>query len=267
MSSPRRATLTSAGSVRDDDDLISWVTRTYGSLDVKALRRLLGQCNEFKEGDALLGIAASTDQERHIARLLLRNTTVGALVEHCIYKDRIQKLADDAVDSTELSKMSSWRMGELVQWLLGGCDSASEAEKTAMLRGLPSDVIACVVKLCSNDELVAISQRFFAPLPNSKIGSKGYMGARIQPNSPTDDPEDVVMQVLSAWAYGVGDVILGTNPVSAHVDNVAAVERGLRDLLFSFGVQNNLPHCVLTHVDIANEVERTVISPPQIPFA
>ena len=40
------------------------------------------------------------------------------------------------------------------------------------------------------------------------------MGARIQPNSCTDDPDDIVMQCLNAWSYAVGDLMLGTNPAS-----------------------------------------------------
>lgn len=58
-----------------------------------------------------------------------------------------------------------------------------------------SDVIACVVKLMSNEELIQVGQTVFNPLPGSNIGAKGYMGARIQPNSPTDNPEDVMAGV------------------------------------------------------------------------
>ena len=64
------------------------------------------------------------------------------------------------------------------------------------------------------------------------------MGARIQPNSPTDDPEDIVMQVLDGWSYAVGDVVLGTNPVSSDVDQVAAIEMALRDLLATFELED-----------------------------
>ena len=121
--------------------------------------------------------------------------------------------------------------------------------------GLSSDVIACVVKLMSNDELIAVGRKVFNPLPGSKVGARGYMGARIQPNSPTDDPEDIVMQVLDGWSYAVGDVVLGTNPVSSDVDQVAAIELALRDLLATFGLEDVLPHCVLAHVDVQAQVE------------
>lgn len=46
------------------------------------------------------------------------------------------------------------------------------------------------------------------------LGAEGYMGARIQPNSCTDDPEDIILQCLNGWSYAVGDVMLGSNPAS-----------------------------------------------------
>src|SRR4029079_14773961 len=118
-----------------------------------------------------------------------------------------------------------------------------------------SDVIAIVVKLMSNDDLIAVGRKVFNPLPGSNVGARGYLGARIQPNSPTDDLEDIVMQVLDGWSYAVGDVVLGTNPVSGDVDRVAAIEISTRALLTAFGLAVVLPPCVLAHVDLQAQVE------------
>ena len=60
------------------------------------------------------------------------------------------------------------------------------------MTGLSSEAIGCVVKLLSNDELIAVGAKLFNPLPGSQIGAKGYLGARIQPNSPTDNIDDSV---------------------------------------------------------------------------
>jgi len=97
---------------------------------------------------------------------------------------------------------------------------------------LSSDVIGCVVKLMTNDELISIGQKIFNPLPGSQIGSKGYMGARIQPNSPTDNIDDIRMQVFCAWSYAVGDLVLGTNPVSSTPESVARIESTLYDITY-----------------------------------
>jgi len=133
--------------------------------------------------------------------------------------------------------------------------SESEESIKEIMPSLSSDVIACLVKLMSNQELIQLSKKVFNPLPNSKIGSKGYMGARVQPNSPTDNLEDISWQVFNAWSYAVGDVVLGTNPVSSEPESVAKIEKALFDIIKSFDLEETIPNCVLSHVDVQAEVE------------
>jgi len=47
----------------------------------------------------------------------------------------------------------------------------------------------------TDEELISLNQKIFNVLPVPKWG-QSYMGARIQPNSPTDHPDDVVWQTL-----------------------------------------------------------------------
>ncbi|MGE3519656.1 MAG: ethanolamine ammonia-lyase subunit EutB, partial [Vicinamibacterales bacterium] len=213
---------------------------------------LLGAANPFKEGDAAQGLAAADDASRDNARRLLAHTTLAALLAHPIFDDDVVAFADDVADADTRRRLDPWTMQELTAFLLASDEPAIKQ----VMPGLTSDVIGCVVKLLSNDELVAISQRIFNPLPGSNIGARGYLGARIQPNSPTDNIDDIVMQVLDGWAYAVGDVVLGTNPVSSDVAQVAAVERALGDLLRTFGLDSTLPHCVLAHVDVQAAAEQ-----------
>jgi len=131
-----------------------------------------------------------------------------------------------------------------------------EGKIKEIMPSLSSDIIACLVKLLSNKELVEIGKKVFNPLPNSKIGSKGYMGARVQPNSPTDNIEDITWQVFNAWSYAVGDVVLGTNPVSSEPSSVAKIENALFDIITTFDLEEVIPNCVLSHVDIQAEVEK-----------
>jgi ethanolamine ammonia-lyase large subunit len=145
----------------------------------------------------------------------------------------------------------AWTFGQFKSFLL----QSSEDEIKGIMPMLTSDIIAFVVKLMSNDELIAVSSKVFNPLPNSKIGSKGYMSARVQPNSPTDDIEDIVWQVFDAWSFGVGDLVLGTNPVSSDPQSVARIESALYDLLTTFNLEHTMPHCVLSHIDIQARVE------------
>ena len=75
----------------------------------------------------------------------------------------------------------------------------------------------------SNEELIKLGQMFNV-IPGTKLGAKGYLGARIQPNSPTDHPDDVVWQTLDAFAYATGDIVIGTNPVDSQVESVAELK-------------------------------------------
>ena len=106
----------------------------------------------------------------------------------------------------------------------------------------------------SNQELIAVNKKIFNPLPGTKIGAKGYLSARIQPNSPTDDPEEIQWQVFSAFSYAVGDLVLGTNPVDGTKEQTAKVEAALKDVVDTFKLKGIIPWCVLAHVDVQREI-------------
>jgi len=236
---------------RDGEDVFAWLDRVHGGYDVVKYRQVLGAANPYKEGDDAQGLAAVDEASRENSRRLLANTTIQSILAHPVYEDDVVTFADAHVDMSACHRIEPWTLGELARFLL---DEPEERIK-AVMPGLSSDVIACVVKLMSNDDLIAVGRKVFNPLPGSNLGARGYLGARTQPNSPTDDPEDIVMQVLDGWSYAVGDVVLGTNPVSSDVDRVAAIEIALRDLLTTFGLEAVLPHCVLAHVDLQAQVE------------
>lgn len=231
-------------------DVFSYL-EARGGFDLDGYRRILGAANEFKEGDASLGVAAADPASREAARGLLRATRLGEIVAHPVFEDEVSKAIAEDVDGDVAERLASWTLGELATFLL----ERSGDEIQEVLPGLHSDVIGCVVKLMSNDELIAVSRKVFHPLPGSKVGAEGYLGARVQPNSPTDHPDDIVWQVFDAWSYGVGDLLLGTNPVSSDVDSVAAVEKALQDVIRTFELEEVLPHCVLAHIDVQAEVE------------
>ena len=166
--------------------------------------------------------------------------------------DDLQRLIWQTTDQAQYARVQDWTMGQLKEFLL----SAPEPEIKGVMYGLTSDTIGCVPKLMSNQELIALGQKVFNVLPGTRMGAKGYMGARIQPNSPTDHPEDVVWQVFDAFAYATGDIVIGTNPVDSMVTSVVAVERALKDVVDTFGLEDTIPWCVLSHIDVQAEVDR-----------
>ncbi|MBK8262340.1 MAG: ethanolamine ammonia-lyase subunit EutB [Nannocystis sp.] len=237
--------------IREGEDIFAYITRVRGGFDQTFYKAIIGAANEYKEGDEALGIHALDQKTRDNARVLLGNTKIADLRARPIYEDAVFDLIEGVLDDAVTKTLEPWTMAELRDFLLAEDEPAIQA----IIPGLPSDIIGMVVKLMTNDQLIAVGQKVFTALPGSKIGAKGYMGARIQPNSPTDNVDDIAWQVFSGWSYAVGDVVLGTNPVSSEVDSVAAVESTLKDIIDAFGLAETIPHCVLSHIDVQADVE------------
>ncbi|MEI7893668.1 MAG: ethanolamine ammonia-lyase subunit EutB [Myxococcales bacterium] len=237
--------------VQPGEDIFAYIQRQRGFFDPTLYGQILGAANEYKEGDDALLLAAADETSRSNARLLLSNTKLGQLADRPVLVDPVYTLSLSVLDPAALEPVRAWTMAQLKELLL----SRTEDDIKAIMPGLPSDVIGCIVKLMTNDELIAVGQKVFNPLPGSNIGAKGYLGARIQPNSPTDNPEDIVWQVFDGWSFAVGDVVLGTNPVSSEVSSVLAIELALKDLIETFQLQDTIPHCCLGHIDVQAQVE------------
>jgi ethanolamine ammonia-lyase large subunit len=233
----------------DGEDLFSYIKRKTGRFDLILYRQLVGAANPFKEGDQIEGIAAADEESRQAARRLIHHTYLKDVIEKPLFRDAQFELIQQTTvtDSPVLNQT----FGELKAFLL----QSSEDEIKRIMPSLSSDCIAFVVKLMTNEELIAISSKVFNPLPGSQIGSKGYLSARIQPNSPTDDTEDIIWQVFNGWSFAVGDLVLGTNPVSSDPQSVAQIESALFDLISTFQLEKVLPHSVLSHIDIQSKVE------------
>jgi len=232
-----------------DDDLFTYIRRKTGAFDVKLYRQLVGAANMFKEGDEIAGISAENETSRLAARQLVANTSLLAVFEHPLFRDEQYDLIQQTTAFD--NEVMAWNFADLKRVLI----ESDEDRIKGIMPSLSSDIIALVVKLMSNDELIIVSSKVFNPLPNSKIGSRGYMSARVQPNSPTDNIEDIIWQVFDAWSFGVGDLVLGTNPVSSDPQSVARIESALHDLLTTFQLEHIMPHCVLSHIDIQARVE------------
>jgi ethanolamine ammonia-lyase large subunit len=239
------------GPVGQGESVFDRVRALAGSFDDRLYKQILGAANAFKEGDEIVGVAAADEDSRANARLLLGNTRLGEIDAHPLIEDSLTDLLGASRDDGAARQTAEMTLGELKHFLL---ERDADAIREIM-PGLSSEVIGCVVKLLENEELIAIGAKVFTPLPGSAVGAKGYLGARIQPNSPTDDVLDIRWQVFSGWSFAVGDVLLGTNPVSSTPESVAAIQETLKDLIETFGLEDVLPHCVLSHIDVQAEVE------------
>ncbi len=237
------------------ENLFDYILRINGKFDQTLYRQIVGSANSYKEGDEAQGLAAFNDISRANARELLSNTKIKEIYNTPLFVDDLLTLIHKTTDNNQLNVIGDWTFGELKSFVL----TKTEDEIKLIMPGLSSDVIGCLVRLFSNEELIVAGKKIFNLLPGSNIGAKGYMGARIQPNSPTDNTDDIIMQVFNGWSYAVGDVVLGTNPVSSDPESVAGIEAALHDIVKTFGLEQVIPNCVLAHIDTQAEAE--VISP------
>ena len=236
----------------EKEDVFRYIKRIKGNHDHTFYKQIIGAANPFKEGDRAVGVAADCETSRQNARKLLAHTRLSDIRENPLHLDGQEKLIRETVDKNQYEQVKDLTIGQLKGFLL----SKSETEIKDIIFGLTSDVIGCTVKLMDNDELCLLGRKVFNPLPGSMLGARGYMSARIQPNSPTDNVEDIIWQVFNAWSFGVGDLMLGTNPVDSTAENIARVETALRDILTAFGLEDVMPWCVLAHIDVQDAVER-----------
>ncbi|MEW5733799.1 MAG: ethanolamine ammonia-lyase subunit EutB [Thermodesulfobacteriota bacterium] len=243
-----------AASVRDikpGEDVFGYINRVNGSFDQTLYRKIIGAANEFKEGDQAIEVSAEEMPDRENARKLLVNTRIRDIHEHPLLEDSLQRFIWESTDRAAYEKVQGWTLGQLKDFLL----TKDEPEIKGIMGGLDSDVIGCVPKLMSNEELISVCAKIFNPLPGRKIGEKGYLGARIQPNSPTDDPDEIAWQIFDAWSYGVGDLLIGTNPVDGSRESTEKIETVQKDIVDAFQLNGVLPWCVLSHIDVQREVD------------
>ena len=237
-------------NVKPGEDVFQYITRVKGSFDQKLYQQVIGASNAFKEGDKTIGVAADTDASRENARKLLANTKIKDITNHPLLNDDLYKFIAKSTNSAQYNKIKDWTMGQMKTYLL----TKTEPEIKAVMFGMNSEVVGCLPKLMSNQELIAVDRKIFNVLPGTKIGAKGYLSARIQPNSPTDDPEEIMWQVLDGFSYAVGDLVIGTNPVDGTVESTARVEAALKDVVDTFKLKGIIPWCVLAHIDVQGEL-------------
>jgi ethanolamine ammonia-lyase large subunit len=78
------------------------------------------------------------------------------------------------------------------------------------------------------------------------IGLPGRLSVRLQPNHPTDDPRGIAASIVDGLLYGCGDAVIGINPATARVENVATLLHLLDDLIRRYRIPTQ--SCVLAHL-------------------
>jgi ethanolamine ammonia-lyase large subunit len=208
------------------------------------LQKAFVLANEFKEGDLLVG-GTREERERVEARAVLGALRLGEITKAVFVEDGVSEAIKRSLDSGLATQVSLLTLGEMKSILL----SAAGAGWVDRYRdGLSSEVIAGVVKVMTNEELSAVAQTLFNPLPGRgvTIGSRTHFGSRLQPNSPGDDEEEILFSILEGLSYGCGDVILGINPASDDVETIIRLEELLRNVVERLELPTR--YCVLSDI-------------------
>ena len=211
-----------------------------------SLKEILAKANEEKSGDMLAGIGAQTATERVAAKVVLADITLEELRAHPVIDpeiDEISRLSELQMEKKAYGKIKHMPTGAFREFLL-----AADTDEIAQIReGLTPEMVAAVTKLMSNMDLVTVA----AKLPvtahcNTTIGKKGVFAGRLQPNHARDDLDGIMASVYEGISYGVGDAVIGLNPVADSVDTTIRILGKFRDFLDEYQIPSQ--NCVLSHV-------------------
>ena len=209
------------------------------------LRQTFVLANAFKEGDVLVG-GRDDEQVRAEARQSLAALRLGDIVSAAFVDDGVTGALERSLDARSLADVSGLTVGRLKQLLLSPAGPEWIRRHRA---GLRSEVIAAVVKVMTEGELSIVARSIFNPLPGSgdvTVGSSGHFGSRIQPNSPGDTDEEILLSILEGLSHGCGDVLIGLNPASDDVDTIVRLEQLLRRVVDRLRLPTR--YCVLSDI-------------------
>lgn len=232
-------------------------TRLYGQDFVfKNLYDVMAKANEEKSGDNLAGVAAESTKERVAAKEVLANIKLKEFKENPAVpydEDEVTRIIIDGLNIKIYEQIKDWTVSELREWLLK--TETKDVDIQWIRRGLTSEMISAVTKLMSNLDLVHVAKKIIVKKHcNTTIGGNGILASRLQPNHTTDDPDGIMISILEGLSYGVGDAVIGLNPVDDTVDSVIRVLKRFNQIKTDLNIPTQI--CVLAHVSTQMEAVR-----------
>jgi len=214
----------------------------------KDVKEVLAKANEIKSGDILAGIAAENAAERIAAKRVLAELTLEDLRKYPVVPleiDEVSRVIDADVNEPIYRSIKNWTVAEFREYLLKTETTGADIKRLS--RGLTSEMVAAVAKLMSNLDLVLGASKIQNLAHcNTTIGEPGRLASRLQPNHPTDSVDGILASLREGLSYGVGDAVIGLNPVD---DTLPATIRSLENL-YNFIETWNVPTqiSVLAHI-------------------
>ena len=220
------------------------------------LREILAKASPHRSGDVLAGVAAVNDEERVRAQMLLADVPLKRFLNEAIVpyeKDEVTRLILDTHDAAAFAPISSFTVGQFRDWLL--TDAADTQTLSALAAGITPEMAAAASKLMRLQDLVLVASKCSVVTRfRNTIGLAGHFSARLQPNHPTDDARGILASTIDGLYYGSGDAVIGINPASDSLENIARLLYLLDELIAHYEIPTQ--SCVLTHVSNAVELIR-----------
>ena len=232
-------------------------TKLFGKVyQFNSVMEVMAKANEEKSGDNLAGIAAQSAEERVAAKVVLSNLTLSDLRNNPAVPyeiDEVTRIIQDDVNEKIYSEVKNWTVAEFREWLLD--DNTTGADIRRVSRGITSEIVAAVAKIMSNMDLVYAAKKIKVTAHcNTTIGEPGTLSVRLQPNHPTDDPDGILASLMEGLSYGIGDAVLGLNPVDDSVESVTKVLKRFNEFKEKWQIPTQT--CVLAHVTTQMEAIR-----------
>lgn len=222
----------------------------------QSVKEVLAKANEEKSGDKLAGVAAESSEERIAAKVVLAQLTLEDLFNHPVVdydEDEVTRIIVDQVNLKIFDSIKHWTVEELREWILS--DKTGDFEIKRISRGLTAEMIAAVCKLMSNMDLIVGAKKIkIQKTANTTIGKTGTFSARLQPNHPTDNVDGIMASVMEGLSYGIGDAVIGLNPVDDSTESVVRILNKFEEFRSEWDIPTQT--CVLAHVTTQMEAIR-----------
>jgi ethanolamine ammonia-lyase large subunit len=208
------------------------------------LKELLAKANERKSGDELAGIAAATERERVAAKLALADVRVSDFDACPLLEDEVTAATRADIEAEAQQAIGSLAVGQLRELILAPQFPA--LWQRTLKGGFLPEVAAAVAKIMSDLDLVLAAKplRTVTRCRNT-MGEAGTLGARIQPNHPTDDLAGILAAIVDGLGYACGDAVIGVNPATDSVARTARLLHGINEFTAALGIPTQT--CILAH--------------------
>ncbi|WP_369354510.1 ethanolamine ammonia-lyase subunit EutB [Lysinibacillus capsici] len=214
----------------------------------KSIKDVMAKANEEKSGDQLAGIAAETVQQRIAAKAVLSELLVKDIRENPLVpqeNDEVSRIIEGDINEQIYGEIKNWSIEQLREYILS--NDTGDRELKRLSKGMNSEIIAAVTKLMSNLDLVHAANKVeILSTCNITIGQKGTLSSRLQPNHPTDNIDGIIASLKEGLSYGIGDAVIGINPVDDSVESVKKVLTATKEFINDWSIPTQ--NCVLAHI-------------------